>query len=82
MSKQIITYVGKKSDCCGKTLWEIVGNLKGFGVGRIFVRNLEIKKYEEPCFYKILKVTAEPNEVAPKRQRFRWPNDHRDKDVS
>lgn len=82
MSNQIITYVGKKSNCVGKTLWEIVGNLKHFGVGRIILRNNEIKKYPEPCFMKILDVKAEPNEVPPKIQVFRWPNDHRDKDVS
>lgn len=82
MSKQIITYVGKKSTCVGKTLWEIVGSLKGFGVGRIIQRGNYVDAYPEQTYYKILEVKAEPNEVPPKIQVFRWPNDHRDKDVS
>lgn len=82
MSKQIITYVGKKSDCFGKTLWEILGNLKGFGVGRIIQRERFVNNYPEQTFYKIIEVKAEPNEVPPKIQVFRWPNDHREKDVN
>lgn len=82
MSNQIITYVGKKSTCVGKTLWEIVGCLKGFGVGRIIQRGMYVDAYPEQTYYKIVEVKAEPNEVPPKIQVFRWPNDHRDKDVS
>lgn len=82
MSKISIKYVGKQSELVGKTLWEIVGNLKDFGVGRIIVRNSYANRYTEPCFMRIREVKAEPNEVPPKIQRFRWPNDFRDKDVS
>lgn len=82
MSKISIKYVGKESELVGKTLWEIVGNLKDFGVGRIIVRNSYASRYNEPCFMRILEVKAEPKEVPPKIQRFRWPNDFRDKDVS
>lgn len=82
MSKITIKYVGKPSEFVGKTLWEIVGNLKDFGVGRIVVRNSYASRYQEPCFMRILDVTAEPNEIPPKIQVFRWPNDFRDKDVS
>lgn len=77
-----LKYVGKKSEYVGKTLWEIVGNLKDFGVGRIFVRNMEASRYSEPCFMKILEVKAQPNEVPPKIEVIRPPNDLRDKDVS
>lgn len=79
---QIIKYVGKKSEYAGKTLWEIVGNLKDYGVGRIIVRNSQVKNYKEPSFMKILKVETLPNEIPPKIQVFRWPTDFRDKDVS
>lgn len=82
MSKISIKYVGKQSELVGKTLWEIVGNLKDFGVGRIVVRNSYANRYTEPCFMRIREVKAEPNEVPPKIQVFRWPNDFRDKDVS
>lgn len=57
-----ITYVGRTTNFSGKTLWEIVGNLKNFGVGRIVVRQL-FQRYEEPTFFKIVKVEALPNEV-------------------
>lgn len=54
-------YVGKTSNQCGKTLWEILGNLKNFGVGRIIVRNQDVLKYPEVCFMKILKVEPKPH---------------------
>lgn len=59
---QIIKYVGRTTDFKGKTLWEIVGNLKNHGVGRIVVRNM-FQRYKEPCFMKIIKVDGAPNEV-------------------
>jgi small subunit ribosomal protein S34 len=31
----VIKYIGRKTDFRGKSLWEIVGNLKNFGVGRV-----------------------------------------------
>jgi small subunit ribosomal protein S34 len=31
----IIKYIGKKTNLHGNTLWEIVSNLKNFGVGRV-----------------------------------------------
>lgn len=77
----VIKYVGKPTPFAGKTLWEIVGNLKDFGVGRIVVRN-STKEFKEPSFLKILEVKARPNEIPRKIKVFRWPNDFRDKDVS
>lgn len=79
---QIIKYVGKKSPYTGKTLWEIIGNLKDFGVGRIILRNSQVNRHKEPCFLKILEVKAMPNILPPKIKVFRWPTDFRDKDVS
>lgn len=77
-----LKYVGKKTTCVGKTLWEILGNLKDFGVGRIIVRNTYANKYKEPCYMKILEVTARPNWEEPKLKKYRPPNDLRDKVVS
>uniref|UniRef100_A0A0K8TRT1 Putative mitochondrial ribosomal protein s34 n=1 Tax=Tabanus bromius TaxID=304241 RepID=A0A0K8TRT1_TABBR len=54
-----IKYVGRTTDFRGKTLWEIVGNLKNFGVGRIVVRSM-FERYPEPSYMKILKVEAMP----------------------
>lgn len=77
-----LKYVGKTTPFMGKTLWEIIGNLKDFGVGRIVVRHTQVERYKEPCFMRILEVNAQPNVVPPKIKVFRPPNDLRDKDVS
>lgn len=63
MSKQAVQYVGRTTDFKGKSLWHIVGNLKDFGVGRIVIRHM-FQRYKEPCFFKILKVEAQPGEVS------------------
>lgn len=52
---------GKTSFQHGKTLWEIVGNLKNYGVGRVVVRN-QFRRYPEPSWYRIVKVEAVPPE--------------------
>ncbi|XP_067001217.2 small ribosomal subunit protein mS34 [Anabrus simplex] len=56
-----IKYIGRTTDFKGKTLWEIVGNLKNFGVGRIVVRS-RFERYPEPSYLKICKVETLPNE--------------------
>lgn len=53
-------YIGKTTDFKGKTLWQILGNLKDFGVGRIIGRN-RFQRYPEPCYFKVRKVEARPN---------------------
>lgn len=58
---KVIKYIGRTTDFKGKTLWEIVGNLKDFGVGRIVIRNM-FQRYKEPCFMKIVKVEAQPDD--------------------
>ncbi|KAI5697643.1 28S ribosomal protein S34, mitochondrial [Diaphorina citri] len=50
-----IKYIGRTTDFAGKTLWEILGNLKGYGVGRLLYRQ-RFQRYPEPCYFKILKV--------------------------
>lgn len=55
-----IKYIGKSIDFKGKTLWEILGNLKNFGVGRITARNM-FERYPEPSYIKIMKVETVAN---------------------
>jgi len=50
-----IKYFGFKRAFFGRPLWEIVMNLKDFGVGRIVVKN-QWEKFPEPTFYRILSV--------------------------
>lgn len=57
-----IKYVGRTTDFSGKPLWEILGNLKNCGVGRL-VKRQSFERYPEPCFFRILKVETVPIEV-------------------
>ncbi|XP_077262095.1 mitochondrial ribosomal protein S34 [Temnothorax americanus] len=54
-----IKLIGRTTDFKGKPLWEILGNLKNFGVGRLVIRN-RFQRYPEPCYMKILKVAGMP----------------------
>lgn len=56
-------FVGKRNFYIGKTLWEILGNLKDFGVGRILVRS-KFERYPEVSYVKILKVEPLMDEVS------------------
>lgn len=55
-----IKLIGRTTDFKGKPLWEILGNLKNFGIGRLVIRNM-FQRYPEPCFMKIVKVEAQPS---------------------
>lgn len=55
-----IKLIGRTTDFKGKTLWEIVGNLRNHGVGRLVQRSM-FQRYPEPSFMKIVKVEAVPN---------------------
>lgn len=57
-------YIGRTTDFKGKTLWEIVGNLKNYGIGRIVARS-RFERYPEPCYFKILEVETCPNPITP-----------------
>lgn len=59
-----IKLIGRTTDFKGKPLWEILGNLKNFGVGRIVIRN-RFQRYPEPSYMKILKVGALPAPDTP-----------------
>lgn len=54
-----VQLIGRTTDFKGKSLWEIIANLKNFGKDRIIIRN-RLQRYPEPCFIKILKVAALP----------------------
>lgn len=65
-----IKLVGRTTDFKGKTLWEIVGNLKGHGVGRYVMRNM-FSRYPEPSYMKIVKVEAvSPNPIEVIQSNF------------
>lgn len=55
-------YIGPIDVHKGKTLWQILGNLKNFGKNRIIGRNL-FQRYPEKSFFKIRKVEALNNSV-------------------
>lgn len=57
-------YIGKTTSFRGKSLWEILGNLKNFGVGRIVVRS-KLERYSEPSYWKVLKVQTLPEPKNP-----------------
>ncbi|KAG8233799.1 hypothetical protein J437_LFUL008019 [Ladona fulva] len=52
-----IKYIGRTTTFRGKSLWEIVGNLKDFGVGRMVVRS-NLERYPEPSYMRVVKVEA------------------------
>ncbi|XP_071440178.1 uncharacterized protein mRpS34 [Hetaerina americana] len=64
-----IKYIGRTTSFRGKSLWEIVGNLKNFGVGRIVVRSM-FERYPEPSYMRIIKVEGMENE--PSRKACVW----------
>ena len=51
-----IVYIGKKTSYCGKRAFEILANLRNFGIGRVLQRNQHKMWYEEPCYLKIVSV--------------------------
>ncbi|ALC43967.1 mRpS34 [Drosophila busckii] len=65
MAQKAIKYIGRTTDFKGNTLWELVGSLPDWGVGRMVIRNM-FQRYPEPCYMRILKVQAvneQPNEA-------------------
>ncbi|XP_017884458.1 uncharacterized protein LOC108627640 [Ceratina calcarata] len=55
-----IKYVGRTNTFKGKPLWEILGNLKNHGVGRMVIRHKQ-QRYAEASYMRILKVAALPD---------------------
>lgn len=52
-------YIGKPTKFVGKSVFEILCNLKNFGVGRVIQRNLYKQMYPEPCYFKITNVAPQ-----------------------
>lgn len=50
-----VKIIGRTTNLYGKTLWEIVGNLRNAAIGRLITRN-SYDRYEEPSFFKVLSV--------------------------
>jgi len=63
-----IKYVGRTTDFRGNNLWDIVSNLRNFGVGRVVVRSM-FERYEEKSFMRILQVEALPEPAADSQQQ-------------
>ncbi|XP_060534920.1 uncharacterized protein LOC132707193 [Cylas formicarius] len=63
-------YIGRTNDFLGKSLWEIVGNLKNFGVGRIVTRG-RFQRYPELSYLKILSVEPLPAPENPSMDNMR-----------
>ncbi|XP_037933517.1 uncharacterized protein LOC119668162 [Teleopsis dalmanni] len=68
MSKTVIKLIGRKTDFRGESLWDVLSNLRNFGVGRLVIRNM-FQRYPEPCYYKILNVEAFPAPTNPHEPR-------------
>ncbi|XP_050692550.1 28S ribosomal protein S34, mitochondrial-like [Eriocheir sinensis] len=56
--------VGRTTLQKGRRLWELVGRLKNFGVGRLVVRSAH-DHYPEPCFYRIVMAKPEMDTGRP-----------------
>jgi len=67
-----VRYIGRRSRCFGRPLWEILLNLKDLGVGRLVIRS-KYDRYPEPTYYKIL--SAEPHV-------FEYPNNMKGKVIA
>jgi len=59
MASNAIKYVGPKMDWKGRRLFDLICNLKNYGVGRIVVKSEYEKMYPELSYYTIVK--AEPD---------------------
>ena len=57
-----IRYIGKSIDYRGKKIFDILTNLKDFGVGRVLTRGLE-EVHPEKSSYKIVKVEPQMDKV-------------------
>jgi small subunit ribosomal protein S34 len=51
-----IIKIGHKTNQVGKTVFEILANLKNFGIGRVLVRNELKSEFPEPTFYRIVRI--------------------------
>ncbi|XP_037094015.1 uncharacterized protein LOC119113888 [Pollicipes pollicipes] len=59
-------FIGRTHDLYGKSLWELLCNLKDFGVGRVVMRTKPNRRYPERSWLKI--ISAQP-EMDPENRR-------------
>lgn len=65
MASGRIQYIGRVNDLKGKSIWEIIGDLKDYGIGRMMIRNM-FQRYQEPCYMRVLNVQVlDDNTVGP-----------------
>lgn len=55
-------YIGKPTVFVGKSVFEILTNLKNFGIGRVLQRNLYKDLYKEPCYFKVTHAAPQMDE--------------------
>ncbi|CAG9831566.1 unnamed protein product [Diabrotica balteata] len=63
-------FIGRTTDFKGKSLWEILGNLKNYGIGRIIIRS-KLERYPEKSYMKVLKVETLQNPEKPSMDNTR-----------
>jgi len=52
-------FIGKKHDLYGKSLWELLCNLKDLGVGRVVMRTKDNRRFPERSWFTVLRVRPE-----------------------
>ena len=57
-------FLGRTHDLYGKSLWELLCNLKDFGVGRVVKRTKFNRRYPEASWYEILSARPEMDPVS------------------
>ena len=58
--------IGRDTYYHGKTLMDLLGRLKGYGVGRVVYRQHYKEQYPEPSFYIITRVKPYMNDITGK----------------
>ena len=57
-------FIGRTHDLYGKSLWELLCNLKDFGAGRVVKRTKFNRRYPEASWYRIISAQPEMDEVS------------------
>ena len=60
-------YIGRTHDLYGKSLWELLCNLKDFGVGRVIKRTKLNRRYPEASWFRVISAQPEMDQVRPHR---------------
>lgn len=57
-----VVYIGRRTHLVGKRVFEILANLKNFGIGRVLQRNEFKQEFPEPSYFKIVRVEPQMDE--------------------